>query len=269
MHVNPRPGAKNAVFGSVVMSEWLGPSDVKRKLDTLDEHGKAQILVNVYNMLHHLCNGNHEHRAPAIAALLENVDDTMLLEAMTGLGMGQCQASKNQFVNVYSEADLLTSKAKAAVKRPRGDKQRIAVREHLKQYQVTKSGDKTDIHRTFFSRWDCFKTYQKAGGIAGYTIFQAEWFKMGVKRAAHAPVDYFSCEKCTQSQARVASLEAERDLLMKEIEELPVGETRTARERLLMENRLDYTALKVYNVFFIFFFLNHTSVSHWYLPAAT
>jgi len=142
--------------------------------------------------------------APRPAALLENVNDGALMEAMTGLPKGQCQACKNQFENVYAESDLLTSLAKVGVKRPRGNIQRLAVKDHLKQYQVSKSGDKTEVYRTFFSRWDCFKTFRKAGGYAGYTTFQAEWFELGVKRASHAEVDYFSCAKCTQANAKLS-----------------------------------------------------------------
>jgi len=209
----------NCAMSEMVFVPLEGASDAVRALK--DQNGKDQVLLNVYNVLHCLGNGNHEHRRALTAGLMENMTQHKeVATLLSGKTMSVIGADVKAFAEldggVYAQSPVFTSKARKNVKRPRGQEKAASVQEFLKQYQVSKSGSKTDQYRSFLSRWDSFNRYKDGGGEAGQTLFQCEWHKVGVKVSKHAEVDFFSCEKCLRGEQRLDELEAELQRLANE-----------------------------------------------------
>ena len=89
-------------------------------------------------------------------------------------------------------------------------------------FSVAKSGDKSEVFRSSFTRLGSFDQYVLSGGSAGETIFNAMWSELNVKRAPHAEHDYFSCTICQAAEkmekahrAKVAKLRETLDGLVR------------------------------------------------------
>ena len=86
------------------------------------------------------------------------------------------------------------------------------------EFAVCKSGDKTEIFRSTFTRAGSFKRYQLAGGTAGATIFHGTWDELGVRKAKHAKNDFFSCALCQPNGKYVLQLTARVALLREQFD---------------------------------------------------
>ncbi|MCA9915922.1 MAG: hypothetical protein KC496_21355, partial [Anaerolineae bacterium] len=105
-------------------------------------------------------------------------------------------------------------------------------------FSVAKSGDKSEVFRSTFTRAGSYEQYVLSGGTAGETIFNATWSELNVKQAAHALHDYFSCTVCQAHKQREKQHEARASELQGLLDGggiLDVGERLELETRILSE----------------------------------
>ena len=113
------------------------------------------------------------------------------------------------------------------------------------RFVMSKSGDKSEVYRTHFSRWASFEQYEREGGCAGFPIFQAMWAKVGVTKAKHSTHDYFSCTVCQAAQQRVDNYEAEAGRLASLLLLLPEGAERRKLETEFLTAKSNASFIRV------------------------
>ncbi len=147
-------------------------------------------------------------KAPLAACLLDGLTGPQE-EAVSGIPARAVLKAKegNKWETASPLLDPFAASGKDRKKRARPEKDvrsHADARAHMMAHmQVSKSGDKGTVMRSFFDVEGSFQQYRASGGIAGKTIFTAEWHELGVKKEKKPEFDFFSCGKCKGGFLRI------------------------------------------------------------------
>lgn len=158
-----------------------------------------------------LAEGQHEHTTAMIASMLDGMTAKAAAELIP-FPTNTIYKYRSQLADDIYGSPIFESSAKKGVKRARAADKRNQARMEtwLGRYEVTKSGEKTDVLRTEFNVWESFEEFKATDGAAGgIVLFRAAWKNKRVKVAKCPAFDFFSCTHCNGAEVLLAEYRME------------------------------------------------------------